>query len=234
MFENADLATELLRYAGLLGVACYVTAYTSLQLGLMRGASVKYTLLNMTAASLVLLSLSADFNLSSAMIQIIWIAISMVGLARFAVLNSITRFSADEERLFRSKLSGLSRPLAKSLMKSGNWIEMAGDAVITRQGQKAGSLFFLAEGDARVEVDGVIVSHCAPGSFVGEMTCLDRAPATATVTTSGPARLFEISSDKLIRLCARNQELRSELEAALSNETKSRLVEANLRMASAG
>ena len=120
MFENADLATELLRYAGLLGVACYVTAYTSLQLGLMRGASVKYTLLNMTAASLVLLSLSADFNLSSAMIQIIWIAISMVGLARFAVLNSITRFSADEERLFRSKLLGLSRPLAKSLMKSGN------------------------------------------------------------------------------------------------------------------
>jgi len=71
--------------SGLLGVAVYVSIYAALQLGQIDGNSLRYTLLNGTAASLVLISLWQDFNLASALIQITWISISVVGICRIAI-----------------------------------------------------------------------------------------------------------------------------------------------------
>ena len=68
---------------GLLGVVVYIASYGSLQLGKLDGNSLLYTLLNGTAAALVLVSLTRYFNLASAIIQIMWISISIVGVYRY-------------------------------------------------------------------------------------------------------------------------------------------------------
>lgn len=68
--------------SGLLGVALYVGNYGALQLGLLDGNSMRYTILNGSAASLVLISLLQDWNMASALIQIMWIGISIVGICR--------------------------------------------------------------------------------------------------------------------------------------------------------
>ena len=59
---------------GLVGVAFYLSSYALLQAGVVRGAGVPHTLMNMTAATLVLVSLAAEWNMSSALIQVSWIS----------------------------------------------------------------------------------------------------------------------------------------------------------------
>jgi predicted membrane protein len=69
--------------AGLLGVLIYVCSYSALQFDKLDGNSLQYCLLNGSAATLVLISLVHDFNLASAIIQVVWISVSLFGLLRF-------------------------------------------------------------------------------------------------------------------------------------------------------
>ena len=83
---------------GIAGFIFYMLSYGLLQLGRISGQSYVYILLNMTAAFLVLISLVEQFNLASVLIQLTWIAISIIGLwrIRFAtrpVHNSSERFA---------------------------------------------------------------------------------------------------------------------------------------------
>ena len=90
---------------GLGGVAAYVAAYALLQLGFLDGNGVTYSVMNVAAAALVLVSLMKDFNLASAVTQVTWIFIGLVGLAlRFArgrtsvsTLPTVQQIEADRE-----------------------------------------------------------------------------------------------------------------------------------------
>ena len=66
--------------AGLLGFLTYLGAFASVQFGLLDGNSTTYSLANIVAAALVAVSLAANFNLASALIQGSWIMIGLAGL----------------------------------------------------------------------------------------------------------------------------------------------------------
>ena len=70
-----------LEWTGVAGFICYVSAFGAVQLGRLDGNSMAYTLANIAAASLVAISLFAEFNLASALIQSSWIVAGVVGLA---------------------------------------------------------------------------------------------------------------------------------------------------------
>jgi len=76
--------TEVHELIGFAGVLFYLGSYFLLQTGAIRSDSYAYCFANMTAASLVMISLLHDFNLASALIQIFWIAISALGVLRLA------------------------------------------------------------------------------------------------------------------------------------------------------
>ena len=65
---------------GVAGFLCYIGAFGSVQVGLMDGNSMAYSLANIMAAALVAISLLAEFNLASALIQVFWIVISTIGI----------------------------------------------------------------------------------------------------------------------------------------------------------
>ncbi|MEL7542647.1 MAG: hypothetical protein AAGJ70_02610 [Pseudomonadota bacterium] len=67
---------------GLVGFALYMGSYFLLQIGRVDGNGLAYALANLAAASCVLVSLGEHFNLPSVLIQLSWIAISLVGIAR--------------------------------------------------------------------------------------------------------------------------------------------------------
>ena len=92
-------------WSGHLGVA--------LQAGVIRGRTYIYALLNLLAASFVLISLSVAFNLSSALIQVFWIAISLGGLARLIWLSSGLRFSPEDKALITQVFGPMPKPLAR-------------------------------------------------------------------------------------------------------------------------
>ena len=69
------------RLLGVAGFFAYLGSFAALQFNLLDGNSTIYSVMNVIAASLVLVSLFDQFNLASALIQSSWILIGLSGLA---------------------------------------------------------------------------------------------------------------------------------------------------------
>ena len=65
---------------GLLGFSLYMLNYTSLSMRWISGDSIQYLAMNIAAAACVLVGLTTQFNLPSAMIQSFWIVLSVCGI----------------------------------------------------------------------------------------------------------------------------------------------------------
>ena len=69
-----------LEYLGVAGALLYMTNYTLLTLGLVNSGHIRYFVLNGTAAGLVLIGLTDQFNLAAAMIQGFFVFVSITGI----------------------------------------------------------------------------------------------------------------------------------------------------------
>lgn len=213
--------------AGLVGVLLYVGAYFALQLGLIRGQGYLYAALNTAAACCVLLSLTKQFNLSSAIIQAVYIAISVVGMARFYLLTHRIRFSEEERAFLEAAAPNLTKWQARQLLDLGTWRTAPRETVLTEEGAPLSHLYFLADGGADVVVADTPVAQVGAGSLVGEMSCLTGMPASATVTVAEPARLFALEVKTMNAFLARNKPIRHELESRFVNQIGAKLIRAN-------
>jgi CRP-like cAMP-binding protein len=215
---------------GIVGVALYISAYGLLQAGVLRGTSYTYTAMNLVGSALVLVSLSQNWNLASALIQIAWVLISIAGLVRIFLLNHRIRFNAEETALVEDALADMPRPLARRLLDRGLWMDGGKGLVLTDEGAPVERLHYLAGGAAEVIVGGHPVATLQRG-FIGEMNVLAGGPASATVRLDAPSRLFTISGETLRRTAATDAEFRLHLEQRLHEATRRKLVEANRRNA---
>ena len=219
--------------AGVVGVILYVLGYALLQLGVVRGRGYAYISLNLAASSLVLVSLINAFNLYSAIIQILWITISAVGLWRTWRAQRAIAFSQHERHLLTARFPLLSPALARAFLDAGRWRDVAGGQVLASEGQVLDRLIFLSDGAARVENDGAILAEVTPPAFLGELTVLSGGPATATVRTTAPGHVFDMAGDTLRRLLAREPEISPHLDAAMRGDMADKLKAANRKLARA-
>ena len=72
-------------------------------------------------------------------------------------------------------------------------VEVEAGRKLIEQGRTADSFYVLLEGEAEVEVSGQPRPPLRAGDFFGEISMLDRGPASATVVTRTPARLMVMS-----------------------------------------
>jgi hypothetical protein len=70
-------------FVGFIGVGLVLAAYLALQLKWLPADSLKYSLANGVGAALILVSLYYDFNLSAAIIEAAWLAISLWGVFQY-------------------------------------------------------------------------------------------------------------------------------------------------------
>jgi hypothetical protein len=70
---------------GNLGVFLILWSYLLLQIGRTHATSLAYVLMNFFGAAFILYSLIYDFNLSAFIIEIAWMVISLLGLARIFI-----------------------------------------------------------------------------------------------------------------------------------------------------
>lgn len=68
---------------GMTGTFLVVGAFFMLQLGKANATSLLYNMMNLTGAILLLISLCYNFNLASFVIEIFWIAASIIGLYKY-------------------------------------------------------------------------------------------------------------------------------------------------------
>ena len=95
----------------------------------------------------------------------------------------------------------------------------AGRTLIT-QGTAADSFYLLLAGEAPVRVDGRDRPALQPGRFLGEISLLDRGPATATVVTSGPSKLMVMSHAQFRDAIRANNQLLSQVMAEMAERLR--------------
>lgn len=212
--------------AGLTGVVLYLGSYALLQAGLLRGSSYSYAILNLCASSLVLISLIVAFNLSSAIIQISWIVISLMGIARLTWINHRVNFTTEEQAMLRQVFPNMPPHIARRFLNRGNWIDAEEGFQLTEEGEPVGNLFFIFEGEARVISGGQIIGTITSG-LVGEMNVLSSGEASATVHIKSASRLFVISGDLLREMSARDSDFNIVLQNGMSRDTGRKLMRAN-------
>jgi hypothetical protein len=72
---------------GLIGVVLLLIAYLFLSTGRWASDSMTYQVYNLLGAVLILYSLCFHWNLSSFVIEVAWVAISLIGIARIKSKN---------------------------------------------------------------------------------------------------------------------------------------------------
>jgi CRP-like cAMP-binding protein len=220
---------DIYSIAGIAGVALYLGSYGALQLGFIIGNSKAYALLNLAAAACVLLSLLTAFNLFSAIIQIAWILISVIGMTRRYLLHRRIRFSEEDTAMLRDRFALMAPPLAHAMVKMGEWLDVTPGTTLTREGQAAGALTYLAPGQAKVTVQGHEVARLQPGDFIGEVTVMHGGPATATVVAEGHGRIFRLSRAQLVKQMETDHAFALAIGMALQEEAQRKLQTANSR-----
>ena len=70
-------------FLGNIGVVLIIIDYLLLQLNRISSNSLSYSLLNAVGASLIIISLIFNFNLSAFIMEAIWVVISLFGLYRY-------------------------------------------------------------------------------------------------------------------------------------------------------
>lgn len=71
---------DVVRAIGVLGFMTYVMNYLLLSLNVLSSSQIRFFALNILAAALVLVSLTEEFNLASALIQCFWILIGALAV----------------------------------------------------------------------------------------------------------------------------------------------------------
>ena len=217
--------------AGFLGVAFYLGSYAALQLGYLNGQGYAYAGLNMVAASCVLISLFQAFNMSSALIQVFWIIISVVGIVRAYLLTLRIRFTDEEQDFLYEALPGLSKIKARKLLDLGFWITGETGAELTREQEPVPHLIYLASGTAEVKCGGKTIAICEAKTFIGELTAISGDLATATVVLNETSRYLAINVEALRARIKRDVETRACLESCVAGHMLSKLKMSNMALA---
>ncbi len=91
---------------------------------------------------------------------------------------------------------------------------------LIKQGEPGDSFYVLLDGEADVFVDGKPRRTMKTGDFFGEISMLDRGPATATVTVKTPARAMVMSHVQFRDAIKGDQDLLMQVMAAVGERLR--------------
>ena len=80
---------------GNVGVVILIITFLMLQLNKLPSDGLAYSLLNAIGASLIVVSLLFDFNLSALLMEVFWVLISCVGIYRYFRLKALRSETLD-------------------------------------------------------------------------------------------------------------------------------------------
>lgn len=224
------MTNQMLENFGLLGVCFYLASYAMLQMGMLKGNGYTYVVMNLIAASLVLISLHASFNMSSAIIQIFWIVISIFGIGRLIWLNARISFTAEEAHLLKLLFPTMDKALARKFLDIALWFDLDEGSKLTVEDTPVNQMVYVLSGSAEVTSQGQKIGEIREG-LVGEVNVLAGGNASATVTISEMSRVLVFPALPLRKLAKKDKEFGLALENVMKRETGEKLRRANQKLA---
>jgi len=116
--------------------------------------------------------------------------------------------------------SRLSRKELEFLASRTDEVEVKAEQTLITQGNPSDSFYVLLDGEATVNVDGKDRPALHAGDFFGEISMLDRGPATATVVTATPVRLMVMSHAQFRDAIKASDPLLSTVIAAMADRLR--------------
>jgi len=217
---------------GYFGAGVYLTAYSLLQTGVLRGRGYAYALMVIVAASCMIISTINAPNPAVVIMQACYILISVLGIARVFVNARMLRQTPEERDFISNHLPDLRREHVRSLLKRAEWKDVPAGVTLCKQDEKLDRFCFLSEGEAAVTIDDRFIGN-SHDCFVGELSFMTDGPATATVVTTTPSRILVFERKDLEPLIKRQPEIKLALIAGFSNAAKSMLLRRNQEALSA-
>jgi len=124
--------------------------------------------------------------------------------------------------------SGLSDRQLKLIAHATKELAIADGTVLIEQGQNMTHMSVIATGEAVVTVDGTEVGRVGPGDVIGELSLIDEANASATVTFPDGGRVWHLARTGFIPVWAKNQ---GEISTSMLMAVTKKLRETNSRIA---
>lgn len=116
------------------------------------------------------------------------------------VLRTMLRFFRDRmlDRLMSTSplFSALDRADARTLADEFLFLELEAGATAVKQGARAPGLFFVVCGEVEAVRDDARLARLGPGDVFGEMSLLDRSPASADVRATRKAWVLELPAQR--------------------------------------
>jgi CRP-like cAMP-binding protein len=116
--------------------------------------------------------------------------------------------------------SRCSRKELEFLASRTDEVDVPAKYLLIKQGSPSDSFYVLMEGKATVEVDGNTRPPLKDGDFFGEISMLDRGPATATVVTSTPVKAMVMSHAQFREAIKSSDPLLSTVIAAMADRLR--------------
>jgi hypothetical protein len=164
-------------------------------------------------------------------VQLFWESLLFViNVAQLALIwwqNRRAQFSEDEKAFAASRLRGLSRGQTRQLLDQGHWWDVLPGTVLTLEGERPQHLTYIASGSAGIYVGDSRIADCGSGHYIGEMSVLDREPASATVRVEQAARVWQLPTAVMDQLGDRKPAVSAVLEAGIARDMRSKLMDVN-------
>ncbi|HEV2140838.1 MAG TPA: cyclic nucleotide-binding domain-containing protein [Candidatus Dormibacteraeota bacterium] len=104
-------------------------------------------------------------------------------------------------------------------------IDVEAGRTLIRQGEPGDTFYVLLNGEADVTVDGKHRRTLHAGDFFGEISMLDRGPATATVTATKALRMMVMSHAQFRDAIKGDQDLLTQVLAAVADRLRADSIE---------
>jgi hypothetical protein len=133
------------------------------------------------------------------------------------------RFSEEEKEIYNGVFSRLSPFEFFKLVKAGHWKDYEPGEILLNKGEPAPSIFFIYNGEARVQINEGRAVRLFDGAFIGEMSFSLDKPANADVIVETPSRILYWSQDELRAFLKRNPAMKNHFSAIITEDLAKKL-----------
>lgn len=188
--------------------------------------SIRWVAMGSALAALVFVLLSGV-----GLVWILWaLALAMacgLQLLRLESRRRSGKMLPEERELFAHVMQVQEPAQQRRLSDLMRWEDIAEGALLMEDGQSNPPLIYVASGSARITHDAHEVGRCGAGDFLGEMSIVSGARASASVTAAEPMRIARFDRDALAQLANEMPEISKAINAALNRSLAQKLVRMN-------